>query len=163
MSELEKDYQGLKSNAKSMDVVVDGRYCYFGPYKGVAWNDLPIQYLKDLVKNEAKGTLPYLMAQKQLANRDVVSDDIKITLHVINRFSSRFFEEYLNNRLDGRHDPEGIVSYVSRKASEAWKSYGKRTSYSSDSIEVQYDNKRWVFANSKGLFLLSVIPNEQEG
>lgn len=134
------------------DIVIDPRYVHAGKYKGKEWNKMAIYELQDIVDTEDERSILYQTARHMLIKRDVSSLPIDVSIHAINRMSSRFLGEYMNNRIRIGNDYEGIVSYIARIAYKRWRQ-GNRIANQDGKIYIYDGPKRDIRTDKKFVFV----------
>lgn len=136
--------------------------CWAGKYRGTYWNRIPVYGLRDIVEYY-NGTRLAQAARNEMVRRNITNGKIDVTYHAINRYSTRFLQEYITHRFVTPTSVEGLVMYIERMAQNALSDNELIDTTVTDTGSVvkqyKYDNKSWVFVDFDKLKrLVTVTP-----
>jgi len=94
----------------------DDRFISFGKYAGKQWTQVPLNYIKFLVKNKA---YDMHLAEKEMNRRgaSIDDDDMDLSGHAINRASQYCLDLWQKQRKGG----EGLHAWLLKNAKQAFK------------------------------------------
>ncbi len=120
--------------------------CTLPEHRGVRYTRLPINALLDVVRNDGYSTMQQHIAKSELTRREFVEPqdlpfDIDISLHSVNRLSTKHMHRYLNNC-----DGQGIVHWLQEKVIECLRSLGTgKTVKQLDGVSAEHSGMTFTF------------------